>query len=86
MLPLLYSGKTLGGGTSINGAVFTRGMKEQYDALSQLLTEEEAGLNWNFDSLFSYMKKVRKVLFRVVRIADSTPRLKVSLLLMNSSA
>ena len=49
-------GRTLGGGTSINGGAWTRGMKEQYDAFGQLLDDES--MNWNFDSLFSYMKKV----------------------------
>ncbi|EJC97364.1 glucose oxidase [Fomitiporia mediterranea MF3/22] len=47
----------IGGSSSINGAVWTRGMKEQYDAFAQLLGEEDASLNWNFDSLFEYMKK-----------------------------
>ncbi|KAH8111183.1 glucose oxidase [Phellopilus nigrolimitatus] len=52
-----FSGRTLGGSTSINGAAWTRGSKEQYDALSQLLETSDADMNWNFDSLFSYMKK-----------------------------
>ncbi|KLO16270.1 alcohol oxidase [Schizopora paradoxa] len=53
----LLGGKTLGGSTSINGAAWTRGNKPQYDAISKLLEPSEADLGWNFDSLFSYMKK-----------------------------
>jgi choline dehydrogenase-like flavoprotein len=54
----LFSGKTLGGSTSINGAAWTRGLNAQYDALSDLLEPSEANMNWNWDSLFTYMKKV----------------------------
>ncbi|KZT24337.1 GMC oxidoreductase [Neolentinus lepideus HHB14362 ss-1] len=53
----ILGGKTLGGSTSINGGAYTRGMSAQYDALSTLLDPSEAGVNWNWDSLFSYMKK-----------------------------
>ena len=56
---LLSRGKTLGGSSSINDAVWTRGVKEQYDSWSELLEEDEASLGWNWDGLFSYMKKVR---------------------------
>jgi choline dehydrogenase-like flavoprotein len=55
---MIYSGKTLGGGSSINGAAWTRGLAAQYDAWSQLLETSEASLNWNWDNLFGYMKKV----------------------------
>ncbi|EJC99456.1 alcohol oxidase [Fomitiporia mediterranea MF3/22] len=54
---VIHGGRTLGGGSSINGAIITRGMKEQYDAFSKLLSNEDASMEWNFDSLFSYMKK-----------------------------
>lgn len=54
-----YSGKTLGGSSSINGAAWTRGLAAQYDAWSSLLESSEASLNWNWDNLFTYMKKVR---------------------------
>ncbi|KZT24335.1 GMC oxidoreductase [Neolentinus lepideus HHB14362 ss-1] len=54
---VIRGGKTLGGSTSINGGHYTRGMSAQYDALSTLLDPSEAGVNWNWDSLFSYMKK-----------------------------
>lgn len=51
-------GRTLGGGSSINGAAWTRGIVAQYDGLADLLEDDEASLNWNWDSLFGYMKKV----------------------------
>ncbi|KAI0360771.1 alcohol oxidase [Trametes cingulata] len=54
---VIEGGKTLGGSSSINGAVWTRGSKEQYDAFSRLLEPEEADVGWNWDNLFSYMKK-----------------------------
>ncbi|KAG8721074.1 hypothetical protein FRC09_008530 [Ceratobasidium sp. 395] len=55
----IVAGKTLGGSSSINGAAFTRGLAAQYDAWSSLLTPAEQNLNWNWNSLFGYMKKVR---------------------------
>lgn len=51
-------GKTLGGGTSINGAAYTRGTKEQYDAWNQMLDPSDQTLGWDWDGIFSYMKKV----------------------------
>ncbi|CAE6414335.1 unnamed protein product [Rhizoctonia solani] len=53
----IKGGKTLGGSSSINGAVYTRGHAAQYDAWSDLLTANERSLNWNWDSIFMYMKK-----------------------------
>lgn len=53
----MVAGKTLGGGSSINGAAWTRGLAAQYDAWSSLLTPDEASLNWDWNSLFNYMKK-----------------------------
>ncbi|PVF96902.1 alcohol oxidase [Serendipita vermifera] len=53
----MIAGKTLGGSSSINGAAWTRGIAAQYDAWSTLLEPSEAYLNWNWDSLFQYMKK-----------------------------
>ncbi|KAG9093186.1 hypothetical protein FRC07_011517, partial [Ceratobasidium sp. 392] len=53
----IVAGKTLGGSSSINGAAFTRGLAAQYDAWSSLLTPAEQSLNWNWKSLFGYMKK-----------------------------
>ena len=42
----------------MNGGHWTRGQRGQYDAFARLLSEEDADMNWNFDSLFAYMKKV----------------------------
>lgn len=53
-----YRGKTLGGSSSINGGHWTRGLNVQYDSWSQLLEEDEASVGWNWDGIFSYMKKV----------------------------
>ncbi|KAL5634055.1 hypothetical protein ACGC1H_006030 [Rhizoctonia solani] len=53
----IKAGKTLGGTSSINGAIYTRGHAAQYDAWSDLLTAKEKSLNWNWDSIFKYMKK-----------------------------
>ncbi|QRV93302.1 GMC oxidoreductase [Ceratobasidium sp. AG-Ba] len=53
----IVAGKTLGGSSSINGAAFTRGLAAQYDSWSSLLTPSEQSLDWNSNSLFSYMKK-----------------------------
>ena len=55
---LQYSGKTLGGSSSINGGHWTRGMSSQYDAWSTLLESSEASVGWNWDNLWGYMKKV----------------------------
>lgn len=33
-------------------------MAAQYDAFTDLLEPEEASVGWNWDNLFSYMKKV----------------------------
>ncbi|KAF8054314.1 hypothetical protein FPV67DRAFT_1440316 [Lyophyllum atratum] len=53
----ISGGKTFGGGSSINGGAYTRGTKEQYDAWSTLLEPSEANVGWNWNGLFSYMKK-----------------------------
>ncbi|KAA1476331.1 alcohol oxidase [Dentipellis sp. KUC8613] len=53
----IRGGKTLGGSSSINGAHWTRGMQAQYDAWSTLLEPSEASVGWNWNSLFTYMKK-----------------------------
>ncbi|CAG7852449.1 Glucose oxidase; AltName: Full=Beta-D-glucose:oxygen 1-oxido-reductase; AltName: Full=Glucose oxyhydrase; Short=GOD; Flags: Precursor [Serendipita indica DSM 11827] len=50
-------GKTLGGSSSINGGTWTRGAAAQYDAWSDLLTPGERSLGWNWNNLYSYMKK-----------------------------
>lgn len=43
---------------SVNGAAYTRGAREQYDAWSTLLEPSESDVGWNWDGLSSYMKKV----------------------------
>ncbi|KAA1467680.1 alcohol oxidase [Dentipellis sp. KUC8613] len=53
----IHGGRTLGGGSAINGATWTRGMKEQYDSWSKFLEPSESDLGWNWDGLFPYMKK-----------------------------
>ncbi|KAF8961146.1 hypothetical protein BDZ97DRAFT_1940106 [Flammula alnicola] len=53
----ILGGKTLGGGSSINGAAYTRGLNAQYDAWSTLLEPSEASVGWNWQGLWSYMKK-----------------------------
>ncbi|PPR03699.1 hypothetical protein CVT24_007420 [Panaeolus cyanescens] len=53
----MMGGKTLGGSTSINGAAYTRGLNAQYDAWQQLLEPSEASMGWNWQGLWSYMKK-----------------------------
>lgn len=55
---LVFSGKTLGGSTSINGGHYTRGMAEQFDSWTKLLEDSDANSGWNWDGIFSYMKKV----------------------------
>ncbi|KAF9473528.1 alcohol oxidase [Pholiota conissans] len=53
----ILGGRTLGGGSSINGAAYTRGLNAQYDAWSTLLEPSEASVGWNWQGLWSYMKK-----------------------------
>ncbi|KAF9508779.1 GMC oxidoreductase [Hydnum rufescens UP504] len=54
---VIRGGRTLGGSSSVNGAIWTRGTKQQYDAWSQLLDPIDASVGWNWDGLLSYMKK-----------------------------
>ncbi|TFK24579.1 glucose oxidase [Coprinopsis marcescibilis] len=53
----ITGGKTLGGGTSINGAAFTRGLAAQYDSWSTLLEPWEASVGWNWQGVWDYMRK-----------------------------
>ncbi|KAK0203298.1 glucose oxidase [Desarmillaria ectypa] len=53
----IHGGKTLGGSSSIDGGHYTRGFDAQFDAWSLLLEEDEASVGWNWESMFSYMKK-----------------------------
>ncbi|KAJ7177032.1 hypothetical protein C8R46DRAFT_944089, partial [Mycena filopes] len=54
---VIHGGKTLGGSSSINGGHWTRGLNAQYDAWSTLLEDDEASVGWNWNGMFSYMKK-----------------------------
>ncbi|KZV88469.1 hypothetical protein EXIGLDRAFT_772665 [Exidia glandulosa HHB12029] len=56
----MLGGKTLGGGSSINGATWTRGSVAQYDAWQSLLEPSEKHLGRNWTGLFSDMKKAEK--------------------------
>lgn len=51
---IIYAGKAVGGGTAINGMLFDRGAKSDYDAWKQL-----GNPGWGFDDLLPYFKKVR---------------------------
>ncbi|KAF9517618.1 GMC oxidoreductase [Hydnum rufescens UP504] len=53
----ILAGKTLGGSSSINGAAWTRGLKQQYDSWLQLLDPADANSGWDWNGMFSYMKK-----------------------------
>ena len=51
-------GKTLGGTSSINGMVYTRGSKADYD-----MWEESGGDGWGFNTVLPYFKKAESCLF-----------------------
>ncbi|KAF8915748.1 hypothetical protein CPB85DRAFT_1293119 [Mucidula mucida] len=53
----MHGGKTLGGSTSINGGHYTRGLAAQYDAWLSLLEDSDANSGWDWNGIFSYMKK-----------------------------
>jgi len=69
-----HSGKTLGGGSSINGGAWTRGVDVQYDAWSDLLETSEAEVGWNWENLQGYMKKVESFAFSISLIPISRIR------------
>ncbi|KAJ6558835.1 glucose-methanol-choline oxidoreductase [Mycena vulgaris] len=54
---IINSGKTLGGSSSINGGLWTRGDIAQYDVWSTLLEPYEVDVGWNWDGMLHYMKK-----------------------------
>ncbi|KAJ7773879.1 hypothetical protein B0H16DRAFT_1763391 [Mycena metata] len=56
---IIDAGKTLGGSSSINGGVWTRGSSAQYDAWTTFLEPSEADVGWNWAGMLKYMKKVR---------------------------
>lgn len=53
-------GCVVGGSSSVNGQVFLRGTKSEYDAWAEL---GGAGSSWNWDSFLTYFKKVRLNVF-----------------------
>ena len=63
-----------------NQGAYTRGLAAQYDAWSSLLTVDEQELNWNWNSLFSYMKIVRAQVQILLNIFSSYGSLKHFLL------
>lgn len=62
---IYHRGKTLGGSSSINGMSWTRGAEAQYDIWSDLLDPQDLSLEWNWNSMLTYMKKVRTQIFTV---------------------
>ncbi|KAJ7680038.1 glucose oxidase, partial [Mycena rosella] len=57
---VIDSGKTLGGSSSINGGMWTRGSMAQYDTWATLLEPSEADVGWNWGGMLPYMKKAEK--------------------------
>lgn len=57
----LNQGKVVGGGTILNGMVWTRGSARDYDAWGDLNDVEgrENEYNWRWDDLLPYFQKVR---------------------------
>ncbi|KAF7985062.1 hypothetical protein HWV62_8917 [Athelia sp. TMB] len=53
----IHGGKTLGGSSSINGGLYTRGLSAQYDAWSSLLEDSDASVGWNWAGMLQYMEK-----------------------------
>lgn len=53
----IHGGKTLGGSSSINSALYTRGMAAQYDAWSSLLETSDASVGWDWKGMQTYMEK-----------------------------
>ncbi|KAH7100509.1 glucose oxidase [Auriculariales sp. MPI-PUGE-AT-0066] len=57
----MRGGKTLGGGTSINGATWTRGAAAQYDSWQGLLESAESSLGWNWAGMSKAMMQAEKL-------------------------
>ena len=57
---LTFSGKTVGGSSSVNGMFFGRGSRFDYDAWDALVSPEfkASPVKWNWKKIFPYFKKV----------------------------
>lgn len=51
---MALAGRVVGGGSTINGAIFLRGSVEDFDGWSTLGNE-----NWTWDDMLPYYRKVR---------------------------
>ncbi|KAH9920535.1 alcohol oxidase [Epithele typhae] len=54
---VIHGGKTLGGSSSINGAMWNAGAQSQYDIWSEMLEPDEVSVGWNWANMSAYMKK-----------------------------
>lgn len=54
----LHLGKTLGGSSAVNGQFFDRGSRHDYDQWAALNEGSDGGINWGWDGLWPYFKKV----------------------------
>lgn len=68
----LNQGKVVGGGTVLNGMVWTRGSVGDYDAWDELNTVDgQAGeYGWGWDDLLPYFQKVRICWSRCSKSSD----------------
>ena len=55
---LVSLGQVVGGSTVVNGQFLDRGSRFDYDSWQALNGQGSAGINWNWDTLFPYFKKV----------------------------
>lgn len=70
----INQGKVVGGGTILNGMVWTRGSARDYDAWGDLNDVEgrETEYNWRWEDLLPYFQKVRRARVRVLwAVADT---------------
>lgn len=58
----INQGKVLGGGTVLNGMVWTRGSQKDYDSWDDLntVTSQLKQYDWRWDDIFPYFLKVRQ--------------------------
>jgi choline dehydrogenase-like flavoprotein len=52
-------GKGLGGSSAINGGFWCRGSSAEYDAWNTLQNGESGAQDWSWNTMQSYIKKVR---------------------------